>query len=514
MSIAARLNLILLTALSGLLLIGGIGFLKMNAVFEVTNQGNVETVPSLLILSRAIEGFGELRSHASLHVLSADDKGKVDVEKQIKADRAHLERLFGEYEAQARDAEDRKALEGHRAALATYLKGIGKVLELSNMNLADEARAEIIKNLPTETKLRAGFVAHMKLAEGLASQVAQEGRAEIASATWISVVVTVGIVLLVGGMGYTITQKLSRQLKSAVDIANTVAAGDLTSNIAITSNDEAGKMMQALKSMNSNLIDIVGGVRTATETMAAASAEIATGNQDLSRRTEQQASSLEQTVTTIEELTMSVKQNAASAAQANQLAVSAADVAKRGGDEVLRVVQTMGLIEVSSRKMGDIIGVIDGIAFQTNILALNAAVEAARAGEQGRGFAVVASEVRSLAQRSAKAAKEIQALINTSVGNVAEGSKLVEQAGSTITEIVASVKRVTTIVEEIASSSQQQSLAIEEVNRAITKMDHVTQQDAAMAEQAAAATQSLQDQATSLAEVVSVFKLHGSAHAA
>jgi methyl-accepting chemotaxis protein len=259
--------------------------------------------------------------------------------------------------------------------------------------------------------------------------------------------------------------------------------------------------------MNDSLKNIVGQVRSGTETIATASSQIATGNQDLSSRTERQAGSLEETASSMEEITATVRENGNNARHANQLAVSASDVAVKGGVVVAQVIDTMGVINASAKKIVDIIGVIDGIAFQTNILALNAAVEAARAGEQGRGFAVVATEVRNLAQRSASAAKEIKTLIGDSVDKVEMGSQLVNQAGTTMTEIVASVKRVTDIMASIASASQEQDNGIEQINQAIAEMDVVTQQNAALVEEAAAAAESLQDQAGSLAQLVSVFKL-------
>ncbi|WP_016832550.1 methyl-accepting chemotaxis protein [Herbaspirillum lusitanum] len=318
-----------------------------------------------------------------------------------------------------------------------------------------------------------------------------------------------GIVELVlgGTLAWLLTISITRPLTQAVGIAETVAAGDLSSDIVAGGKDETGQLLTALKTMNDNLLNIVSQVRVGTDTISTASSEIASGNLDLSSRTEQQAGSLEETASAMEELTSTVKQNADNARQANQLAVSASEVAIQGGAVVSQVVDTMGSINESSRKIVDIISVIDGIAFQTNILALNAAVEAARAGEQGRGFAVVASEVRSLAQRSSAAAKEIKTLIDDSVSKVDVGSKLVQQAGATMDEVVASVKRVTDIVGEISSASQEQSAGIGEVGQAITQMDESTQQNAALVEQAAAAAQSLQDQAGRLAKVVSVFKL-------
>ncbi|SFC75828.1 methyl-accepting chemotaxis protein [Polaromonas sp. OV174] len=296
-------------------------------------------------------------------------------------------------------------------------------------------------------------------------------------------------------------------LRQAARNARFIADGDLSQPIDSVGRDEAAELLQALKNMQSNLAVLVGNVRQGADTIATASGQIAAGNQDLSSRTEEQASSLEETAASMEELTSTVKQNADNARQANQLAVSASSVAVKGGSVVSQVVGTMGAINASSRKIVDIIGVIDGIAFQTNILALNAAVEAARAGEQGRGFAVVAAEVRNLAQRSAAAAKEIKTLIDDSVSKVEEGSSQVAEAGKTMDEIVDSVKRVTDIMAEITAASQEQTSGIEQINQAITQMDQVTQQNAALVEEAAAAAASLQEQASGLSQVVSVFKL-------
>ena len=303
------------------------------------------------------------------------------------------------------------------------------------------------------------------------------------------------------------TRNITVPLRRAVTVAQQVAAGDLTVDVEVDSRDETGQLLEALKRMNASLGEIVGEVRSGTDTIATASAQISSGNLDLSSRTEQQAGSLEETASSMEELTSTVKQNADNARQANQLAVSASDVAVKGGEVVSEVIDTMGAINESAKKIVDIIAVIDGIAFQTNILALNAAVEAARAGEQGRGFAVVASEVRNLAQRSATAAKEIKLLIDNSVEKVDLGSRLVGQAGSTMNEVVASVRRVSDIIGEIASASEEQRSGIEQVNQAISEMDEVTQQNAALVEEAAAASASMQDQADKLSQVVSVFKL-------
>ena len=308
-------------------------------------------------------------------------------------------------------------------------------------------------------------------------------------------------------LGWLLVRAIVLPLQAAVKIAGGVAQGDLTQKIDVRSNDETGRLMAALRDMNDSLVEIVTRVRAGTDNIATASNEIADGNLDLSSRTEQQAGSLEETASSMEELTSTVKQNADNARQANVLAGSASEVAGKGGVVVSQVVETMGAINASASKIVEIISVIDGIAFQTNILALNAAVEAARAGEQGRGFAVVAGEVRSLAQRSAAAAKEIKILIDDSVDKVHHGTALVDQAGATMTEIVQSVSRVTDIMAEITAASQEQTAGIEQVNAAINQMDQTTQQNAALVEEASAAAQSLQQEAATLARTVGAFRI-------
>ncbi len=317
----------------------------------------------------------------------------------------------------------------------------------------------------------------------------------------------VGVLLVLGVLANWLIRAITRPIAHAVEVANRVADGDISAPIDTGANDEAGQLLTALGVMQDRLASTLARIRETSSIVSTASHEIAAGNTDLSARTESQASSLEETASSMEELTSTVKQNAENARQANQLVGATADVAVKGGRVVGEVVDTMASIKNSSRKIADIIGVIDGIAFQTNILALNAAVEAARAGEQGRGFAVVASEVRNLAQRSAMAAKEIKALIEDSVDKVEAGGRLVDEAGKTMDEIVGSVKRVTDIMGEIAAASAEQSSGIEQVNQAITQMDDVTQQNAALVEEAAAAAESLREQANALAEAVGFFRL-------
>ena len=314
--------------------------------------------------------------------------------------------------------------------------------------------------------------------------------------------------LLIGVlMAWSIARSVTAPVKAAVHAAEVIAGGDLTHRVDSDRRDEFGDLLRTIGRMQESLRSLVGQVRASTDSIGTASVQIATGNQDLSSRTEQTASNLQQTASSMEQLTGTVKQSADSARQANQLAASAAEVAQRGGSVVSQVVSTMDEINASSKKISDIIGVIDGIAFQTNILALNAAVEAARAGEQGRGFAVVASEVRSLAQRSAEAAKEIKGLIGASVDKVETGSRLVSDAGATMNEIVASVQRVSDIIGEITAAAAEQSDGIGQVNTAVTQLDQMTQQNAALVEESAAAAESLKDQAQRLAQVVAAFRL-------
>ncbi|MGK5050089.1 methyl-accepting chemotaxis protein [Janthinobacterium sp. RB2P8] len=355
------------------------------------------------------------------------------------------------------------------------------------------------------------YLAALKKLEVLEARLLDEAAAHIRSRyeNGRLLLISLGAVAILLGIAcaYWITRSITRPITRAVEVAEAVSAGDLTSHIVVESRDETGQLMHALKNMNDKLVSIVGQVRAGTESISTASSEIAAGNLDLSSRTEEQASSLEETASSMEELTSTVKLNADNARSANQLAIDASQIASKGGVVVSEVVSTMGSINDSSRKIVDIISVIDAIAFQTNILALNAAVEAARAGEQGRGFAVVASEVRNLAQRSSAAAKEIKGLIDDSVQKVEAGSQLVDKAGRTMDEIVQSISHVTQIMNQITDASDEQRAGIEQVNQAIGQMDQVTQQNAALVEEAAAAAESMQEQAAKLADVVGVFKL-------
>ncbi|MGY4829711.1 methyl-accepting chemotaxis protein [Sphaerotilaceae bacterium SBD11-9] len=335
----------------------------------------------------------------------------------------------------------------------------------------------------------------------------KQAQASYATLFWATLLISAIAVLAAGTLAWLLVTAIARGIGQAVKVAETVAAGDLGSRIEVTSQDETGQLLAALKRMNESLVTVVGQVRNASDSIATGSAQIATGNADLSQRTEEQASNLQQTAASMEEITATVKQSADTARQATQLASSATSAATQGGVVVGEVISTMQDISASSTKIADIISVIDGIAFQTNILALNAAVEAARAGEQGRGFAVVAGEVRTLAQRSAQAAKEIKSLIGESVAKVENGSRLVVDAGKTMDDIVTHVKRVTDLIGEISSASTEQSQGIGQIGDAVSQLDQVTQQNAALVEESAAAAESLKHQAAALAQTVSVFKL-------
>ncbi len=378
------------------------------------------------------------------------------------------------------------AEKGDRAAASTQLMGEVLTLQSRVFKAADES---------------------LGMQQDIANRLATEGSRAASVGTWVQSGLALVMALLGATVGWMASRSITRPLANAARAADAIQSGDLTSKIPQGSNDELGNLLRAMARMQESLTRVVSHVRANSESVATASSQIAQGNQDLSQRTEEQASALQQTAATMEQLSATVRNNTDNAKQANHLAQGASAIAARGGDVVGQVVSTMQGISESSRKIGDIIGVIDGIAFQTNILALNAAVEAARAGEQGRGFAVVASEVRGLAQRSAEAAKEIKALIGRSVEQVEQGTVLVDEAGKTMDEIVGSIRRVSDIVAEITSASIEQTAGLSQVGDAVGQMDQVTQQNAALVEQSAAAAESLKGQAQQLVQAVAVFKL-------
>nr|WP_315483711.1 methyl-accepting chemotaxis protein [uncultured Undibacterium sp.] len=408
----------------------------------------------------------------------------------------------------ADSAEDKKALDELLIAFNAYAQISDRIGNFAREGKTPEAVALLRTDSSASNRKMRGMLDKIVDAQLVAGQKAAENSQALFIKARMMIIIAIAISIGIGfSMAIWLARIVSKPLQNAVGLAQSIASGDLTNKIEAESTCETGQLIRALSDMNTSLLNVVSEVRAGTDQINDAATEIASGNLDLSSRTEEQASSLEETASSMEEITATVKHNSENARQANVLSQTATSIAEKGGNVVSEVVSTMTSINESSKKIVDIISVIDGIAFQTNILALNAAVEAARAGEQGRGFAVVASEVRSLAQRSASAAKEIKELINDSVEKVSQGTRLVDSAGSTMQEVVASVKRVSDIISEITAAGQEQTSGIEQINQAIIQMDSVTQQNSALVEEAAAAAATLQEQAANLVQVVSVFKL-------
>lgn len=508
LSITAKLSLSFCGVVSLLLLLAILSYLRVAELNREIALTNSERYPNVVLAHSIKDQLNGLTNtmHNMLMVTDADD----------------LKKEFPKLEAGARIITESTeklsktvATPEAKASMKTLIELRQKYAKYQNefTNLAKESRTEEAKTT-LQYVLQPVYISYNDEIEKLLvhqSQImdmaSQQSNKYAQQTVWLVLVITVSAVVLAALLGTLTLRSITRPLKDAVVIAQKVADGDLTSNIHTEATDETGQLLEALRAMNDGLVDIVSQVRQGTETIVTASNEIASGNLDLSIRTEQQATSLEKTSTSMENFTRAIRDNADKAQQANKMAIVATQNAVEGGQVVSEVVMTMDSINASSKKIVDIISVIDGIAFQTNILALNAAVEAARAGEQGRGFAVVASEVRSLAQRSAAAAKEIKNLIDQSVENVSIGSKLVNKAGSTMQTVVASIQNVTQVIGEINHASADQISGIEEASLSIAQMDEVTQQNAALVEQAAAAAGSMKDQANNLSVIVSRFKI-------
>ena len=491
-----------------MLIMVAVGFISLTSVSN-SNKRLIEQDWVKAEAANTLSSIALANGRRTVEILTApDDAHRAKMRAEIAGGRDAFVKAFKTLQDMVELPEARALLKQAEEARGRYVTSQAKFNSLVDEGRLDEAAVEL--NEHTLRELNAVQVSVDALAEIEHRVVVANGIQAAADAHTARL-----ILLAIGGAGLLcglvlamrITRSIVVPLMSAVQVAQAVAAGDLSSRVEVRTSDETGLLMQALKDMNHSLSGIVGEVRNSSDAIATATSQIAAGNLDLSSRTEEQAAALEQTSASMQELAGTVKQNFDSGKHANELAESASKVAIKGGAVVAEVVHTMEAINTSSRKIADIIGVIDSIAFQTNILALNAAVEAARAGEQGRGFAVVASEVRSLAGRSATAAKEIKDLINASVDNVSQGCTLVEQAGSTMDEIVVSVRRVADIMGEISLASQDQTHGIEQINQAMTQMDQVTQSNAALVEEAAAAAQSLEAQAQALVQTTSVFRL-------
>jgi methyl-accepting chemotaxis protein len=514
MKVGTRLGLGFALVLVLLVAVTVVGILRMAQIQDrLDHVVGVNNVSTRLVIDMRNNVAGRVASLRVLTLLADPSDMEPELNKFKEQTRKYDEaqQKLSEVFASSASDEEKKLLGQIKEYEAVAMPAIAKASELYLANNAMDATRVMVKEIrPAQKKWVEALDQLAGIEDKQNSQSQVDAEAAFVNARNFMLALLALAVALGVAAAVVITRGLLKQLGGEPDytarIAGSIANGDLS--IAIeTSASDRGSLLIEMKEMRDSLVGIVARVRRGTETIGTASREIAAGNIDLSSRTELQASSLEKTASAMEKLTGTVKQNADNAREANQLAATASDVASKGGEVVSQVVDTMGSINASANKIVDIIGVIDGIAFQTNILALNAAVEAARAGEQGRGFAVVASEVRNLAQRSAAAAKEIKTLIGDSVEKVERGSKLVGQAGVTMDEVVASVKRVTDIMGEIANASAEQSAGIEQVNHSIIEMDSMTQQNAALVEEAAAAAQSLQDQAAELARVVSIFRL-------
>jgi methyl-accepting chemotaxis protein len=497
-----------------LAVLAGVSAVQMGKLAADSDYYAVNLVPSYEAQHDIALNLSALRRYEYRHVMVNDLQAKQEAEARIKDVKESLATTFAAYEkALVSDEQDRQALARARSAVGAYQAALDQVREVSHQGTDNPEQRAVADVMVTgssfkayseaEAAVKAWWGYNVKLA-GLQAEAAQSSyqTAQVTLATLVVIAFGLGI-----GSAFAITRAIVQPLQQAVTIATTVAQGDLSTRIQVQGRDETAQLLGALAQMNDKLADIVGQVRTSSDSIATGSSQIATGNADLSQRTEEQASNLQQTAASMEQLASTVNVNADTAGHANQLAAGASAAASKGGAVVAEVVTTMRDIATSSKKIADIIGVIDGIAFQTNILALNAAVEAARAGEQGRGFAVVASEVRSLASRSAEAAKEIKSLINASVERVEVGARQVNEAGLSVNEIVSQVKRVSDLINEISSATTEQSSGIALVGNAVNQLDQVTQQNAALVEESAAAAESLRHQAARLTDLVAVFKL-------
>ncbi|MCF8209866.1 MAG: MCP four helix bundle domain-containing protein [Rhodoferax sp.] len=510
LKIAVRLGLVFGFILVLMAIIVFVGITRMSALNDGTDSIANEAYPKVTT-AFTIEGHLNVIARSTRNMLLLKDEASIKQESdRIAKARSDISDGMAMLEKTIESTKGKELFTALKDARAAYVVDLEAFLKLNADKKTDDAVAFLINKLrhTQQTYLKAldALIDHQ---DQILKEIEAQAEVTYTNAKFTMLLIAAAAITLSTVLGLWVARGIVRPIKSALETAQRVAAGDLTSKVEAHSTDEVGQLLDALKAMNASLFKVVSAVRVGAEGVSTASAEIASGNNDLSARTESQASALEQTAASMEELSATVKQNADSARQANQLALSASSVAVRGGEVVAQVVDTMKGINDASRKISDIISVIDGIAFQTNILALNAAVEAARAGEQGRGFAVVASEVRSLAGRSADAAKEIKVLIGTSVERVEQGTALVDQAGSTMTEVVASIKQATDLMGEISAASNEQAAGVAQVGEAVMQMDQVTQQNAALVEEMAAAASSLKSQAQELVQTVAVFNLAG-----
>ena len=508
LKIGSRLSIAFATVIALALIVGGIGVSRLSALNEAIGLIGSDRVPKVQMVN-GISDELNLSARELRNAVIFGQEAKVDAALQVALTaRDRIAKTLEALTPTITSEEGKKRLAAVMDSRAAYMPLQQRFIDLVRAGERDTAVILLERELRPAQLAYIGALDKLKdLQVELITKAAQDGETDYVQARMLMFTLLAAMAAAGALLAWWITRSITGPINTAVDVAERVKQGDLGSRIDTSGKDETGRLLSALKAMNDSLVGIVSTVRSSSDSIATGSAQIASGNADLSQRTEQQASALEETAASMEQLGSTVKQNADNARQANQLALSASTVAVQGGEVVGQVVETMKGINDSSKKIADIISVIDGIAFQTNILALNAAVEAARAGEQGRGFAVVASEVRSLAQRSAEAAKEIKSLITASVERVEQGTVLVGQAGVTMEEVVTSIRRVTDIMGEISSASIEQSQGVSQVGEAVGQMDQVTQQNAALVEESAAAADSLRQQAQQLVAAVAVFKL-------
>ncbi|HEX5338998.1 MAG TPA: methyl-accepting chemotaxis protein [Gallionella sp.] len=486
-TVAKRLYLLVFTALAGLLFVSGLSFLKMNKIYG--------SITSTELLARTIENFGVVRAQTSLHVLSLDDNTKAEIDKNITETRAATEQSLKDFEATVADETDKQMLDADRAALAKYFKGVDKTLEMSRMNLFDQAREEVVNSNPGAIELSKALAAHIAYIESAGSDIKQ-------TAVWMSGMVTLLVALLVGGLGFFIVRNLTRALGGEPDYAahvvSRIAAGDLTAEVQTKAGDSSS-MLYAIKNMVEKLSQIIGNVNDVAGNIASASSEVSGTAQSMSQSTNEQAASVEETSASVEQMGASINQNSDNAKATDGMAMQAAKQANEGGVVVKETVTAM-------KQIAGKIGIIDDIAYQTNLLALNAAIEAARAGEHGKGFAVVAAEVRKLAERSQVAAKEIGELASGSVDKA-------EQAGKLLDEIVPAINKTSELVQEITAASEEQSSGVTQINTAMNQLNSITQQNASATEELAATAEEMSGQADQLQQLMSFFTVAGSATA-
>jgi methyl-accepting chemotaxis protein len=487
-TVAKRLYLLVFMALVGLLFVSGLSFLKMNKIYG--------SITSTELLARTIENFGVVRAQTSLHVLSLDDNSKAEIDKNITETRAETERSLNDFEAIAADETDKQMLDADRAALAKYFKGVDKTLEMSRMNLFDQAREEVVNSNPGAIELSKALAAHIAYIESAGSDIKQ-------SAVWMSAMVTLLVALLVGGLGFFIVRNLTRALGGEPDYAahvvSRIAAGDLTADVQTTAGDSSS-MLYAIKNMVEKLSQIIGNVNDVAANIASASNEVSGTAQSMSQSTNEQAASVEETSASVEQMGASINQNSENAKVTDGIATQAAKQATDGGVAVKETVTAM-------KQIAGKIGIIDDIAYQTNLLALNAAIEAARAGEHGKGFAVVAAEVRKLAERSQVAAQEIGELASGSVSKA-------EDAGKLLDAIVPAINKTSDLVQEITAASEEQTSGAAQINTAMNQLNQITQQNASATEELAATAEEMSSQAEQLQQLMGFFKVHTVATAA